>query len=138
MQSLAPRHRALVRRSFSRVACCHPQIAQCFFDRLFALDPEIERLFPADLSAHRRKLMQMLALLVSALDEPDRFADLTRKLIERHLGYGVQLQHFRLAREALLWALEQNLGSQFTPPVRAAWTAFYEAILDGALSVEGT
>ncbi len=82
--------------------------------------------------------MQMLALLVSVLDEPDRFAETSRKLLERHLDYGVQLQHFHLGRAALLWALEQNLGNQFTPPVREAWTAFYDAIIGGALSVEGT
>jgi hemoglobin-like flavoprotein len=137
MKSLSQRQKALIRRSFSRAACCHPKIAQCFFDRLFALDPTVEPLFPSDFNAHKRKLMPMLALLVSALDQPDRFAELSLTLTERHLRYGVKPQHYHAGREALLWALEQNLGRQFTPPVRDAWSAFYGALLDDALSVEG-
>jgi len=137
MKQLSQRQKMLIRRSFSRAACCHPKIAQCFFDRLFALDPAVEPLFPSDFNSHERKLMPMLALLISTLDQPDRFAELARKLTERHLRYGVQPQHYRAGREALLWALEQNLGRQFTPPVREAWLAFYDALLDDALSVEG-
>jgi len=139
MNSLSQRQKAHIRRSFSRIACCHEKTAQCFFDRLFALDPAVEPLFSSDFNVHKRKLMLMLALLISTLDQPDRFAELSRKLTERHFRYGVQPRHYRAGREALLWALEQNLGRQFTLPVCDAWSAFYDAILDdNARSVEGT
>ncbi len=136
MKSLSVRQKALIRRSFSRVACCHPKIAQSFFDRLFELDPEIERLFPADLGAHKGKFMQMIAVLINALDQPERFSEIARKLGERHLRYGVQARYYPLAREAFLWALEQNLGDQFTPPVRQEWAAFYEALIADMLSAK--
>ena len=136
MKSLSQRQKALIRRSFSRIASHHQTTAQHFFDRLFALDPEIEPLFPGDLTAHKRKFMQMLALLINALDEPDRFSEIARKLGARHLGYGVQPHYYGSAREALLWALEQSIGSQFTAPVRESWAAFYDALAAEMLSAK--
>jgi hemoglobin-like flavoprotein len=136
MKSLSQHQKALLRRSFSRIACCHQITAQCFFDRLFSLDSEIELLFPHDLTLHKRKFMQMFALLINALDEPERFTEMARKLGERHLGYGVQPRHYRLAREALLWGVEQSMDCPFTVPVREAWAAFYDALMDAALSAE--
>ena len=133
MKPLSQRQKALVHRSFRWIASRHQTTAQGFFDRLFSLDPEIERLFPANLSAQQRKFMDMLALLIHALDEPDRFTELARKLGKRHLGYGVQPHHYETARQALLWSLEQTMGDHFTPPVRAAWLAFYDALAAAAL-----
>ena len=134
MKPLSQRQKALVRRSFSRIASRHQTTAQCFFDRLFSLDPEIERLFPADLALLQRKFMDMFALLINTLNEPDRFAELSRKLGKRHLGYGVQSHHYETARQALLWSLEQAMGDHFTPPVREALLAFYDAIAAEALA----
>ena len=137
MKPLSQREKALIRRSFSRIASRHQTTAQHFFDRLFALDPEIEPLFPTDLTAHKRKFMQMLALMINALDEPDRFTEMSRKLGERHVGYGVQPRYYGIAREALLWALEQSMDNQFTAPVREAWAAFYDAMVADAPPLEG-
>ena len=136
MKPPSQREKALLRRSFSRIASRHQMTAQYFFDRLFALDPEVQRLFPSDLTSHKRKFMQMLVLLINALDEPERFTEMARKLGERHLSYGVQPRHYRLAREALLWAVEQSMDCPFTVPVREAWVAFYDALMDAALSAE--
>jgi len=129
MKPLSQRQKALIRRSFSRAASHHPITAQCFFDRLFALDPEIEPLFPRDLTTHKRQFMQMLALLVHTLDEPDRFTEIAGRLGKRHAGYGVQARYYGCVREALLWALAQSIGSEFTAPVRQAWMAFCDALM---------
>ncbi len=134
MKPLSQRQTALVRRSFHMIASRHQTTAQCFFDRLFSLDPETERLFPAELAPLLRKFMDMLALLIKTLDEPDRFIELTRKLGKRHLGYGVQTDHYETARQALLWALEQTMGDQFTAPMREAWLAFFDALAAEALA----
>ena len=139
MEPLSQRQKALVRRSFRRIASRHQTTAQGFFDRLFSLDPETERLFPAELAPLQRKFMDMLALLVNALDEPKRFSETARKLGKRHLGYGVQPHHYATARQALLWSLEQTMDDHFTAPVREAWLAFYDAIAAEALAAsEGT
>jgi hemoglobin-like flavoprotein len=36
--------------------------------------------------------------------------------------------HYDKVGEALLWTLEQGLGSAFTPEAREAWTTLYGAV----------
>ena len=40
----------------------------------------------------------------------------------RHVGYGVTDAHYDTVGGALLWTLEQRLGPEFTPDVKAPWT----------------
>jgi nitric oxide dioxygenase len=51
----------LVRTSFALVVPIQDAIAALFYDRLFAARPELRRLFPADLSGQKQKLMALLA-----------------------------------------------------------------------------
>jgi hemoglobin-like flavoprotein len=48
---------------------------------------------------------------------------LVKSMGRRHAGYGVRDEHYDTVGAALLWTLEQGLGSAFTPAVREAWTA---------------
>ena len=48
-----------------------------------------------------------------------------QELNSRHDGYGVQEAHYGSVATALLWTLEQGLGEDFTPEVKAAWTETY-------------
>src|SRR5262245_16104160 len=63
---------ALVRTSFVRVAPIQDAAADLFYDRLFAIAPNLRALFPADLRAQKRKLMQMIATAVNTLDARTR------------------------------------------------------------------
>jgi nitric oxide dioxygenase len=47
---------------------------------------------------------------------------------QRHVGYGVKPGHYGVVGEALLWTLEQGLGSAATPAVLEAWGAVYGAL----------
>ncbi len=47
------------------------------------------------------------------------------ELGRRHVAYGVTEKHFEPVGAALLWTLEQGLGPDFSPPVKAAWTETY-------------
>jgi hemoglobin-like flavoprotein len=47
------------------------------------------------------------------------------ELARRHEGYGVRPQHYDTVGAALIWTLEQGLGTAFTPEVKAAWVAVY-------------
>ena len=101
-------------------------MARVFYDRLFELDPATQRLFAStDMEAQGRKFWQMLAEIVRVLDEPDELVGQTAALGRRHLGYGVTDNQYESVGAALLWALEQALGSAFTPDVRDAWSEAY-------------
>ena len=121
---------ALVQSSFKSVAPIAAQAADLFYNRLFEIAPEVRRLFPADLSGQKLKLMGMLATAVNHLHELDTILPTVRQLGERHRDYGVSAHHYALVGAALLWALEQGLGSAFTPEVRTAWSAAYGTLAE--------
>jgi nitric oxide dioxygenase len=54
---------------------------------------------------------------------------------KRHIAYGVKREQYQQVGEALLWTLEQGLGADFTPELKAAWTKVYAALADVATSV---
>jgi hemoglobin-like flavoprotein len=125
---MTPETIRLVRTSFAQIAPVSDVTASLFYDRLFALDPSIRRLFPEDLGKQKQALMATLKLSVDHLDRPDELAPLVEQLGARHARYGVQPAHYPLVGSALLWTLEQALGPALSSAFREAWVAVYEVL----------
>lgn len=118
----------LVQRSFARVAADPPAVARTFYARLFELDVSTRPLFTSDLAAQGAKLTTMLALVVNGLDHLEALIPAVEALARRHVGYGVVDRHYASVGAALLRTLEQALGDDFTPDVRAAWIEAYSIL----------
>ena len=69
--------------------------------------------------------MKMLAFAVDGLPRIEEIVPAVEDMGRRHAGYGVKDAHYSAVGSALLWTLEQSLGSGFTPEVKEAWTAAY-------------
>lgn len=120
-----PEQITLVETSFAHALPVADAVAVRFYDRLFEIAPEMRALFPEDMREQRRKLMQMLTIVVEGLRNLDRLVPVAMDLGQRHAGYGVQDAHYQTVGAALLWTLAQSLGALFTPEVEDAWTAAY-------------
>ena len=129
---MTPEQVTLVQISFKSVAPIAAKAADLFYDRLFEIAPEVRRLFPADLTGQKVKLIGMLATVVNNLHQLDIILPTAQELGVRHRGYGVKPDHYKPVGASLLWALEQGLGVAFTPEVKTAWTDAY-ATLAGAM-----
>ena len=129
---MAPEQKHLIRSSFAKVAPIAPAAAAMFYDRLFTLDPELRSLFRGDLKEQGRKLMGMIATAVANLDKLDAITPAIQNLGRRHAAYGVSDADYDTVGEALLWTLEQGLGSDFDDATRNAWAHCY-GILSGAM-----
>ena len=57
---MTPESQRLVRDSFAKVAPIAPMAAMMFYDRLFAIDPNLRSLFKGDMEEQGRKLMSMI------------------------------------------------------------------------------
>lgn len=115
----------LVQSSWNQVVPIAPQAAALFYDELFARDPALKPLFRGDMAQQGAKLVQMIGVAVSKLDEPAVLVPALQALGRRHRGYGVAPAHYDTVGAALLATLEKGLGSAFTAEVRAAWTTTY-------------
>jgi hemoglobin-like flavoprotein len=135
--TLTERDRELLRQSFALVAPLADTAADVFYTRLFQVSPEVQSLFPADMSAQKQKLMQMLAFVVRSLDYADGAwradvpSDEDLFLVMLALGcrhrdlYKVPASSYDRVGEALLWTLELCLGNAFTREARSAWATLY-------------
>jgi hemoglobin-like flavoprotein len=122
---MTPDQVTLVQESFKKVVPIAGKAADLFYERLFTIAPEVRSLFPTDLSEQKKKLMQVLATAVTNLHQVEKVLPAVEELGRRHVAYGVTEKHFEPVGAALLWTLEQGLGPDFSPPVKAAWTETY-------------
>ena len=123
---MRPETERLVRESWSRFEPIAERSARFFYEKLFELDPEAQRLFArTDMEAQGRKVMQMFAEIVRTLDQPDTLVSEVADLGRRHVHYGVRDSQYDSVGTALLWTLEHGLGPAFTDDVRNAWTETY-------------
>ena len=115
----------LVQDSFRKVLPIAEQASALFYARLFELDASLRPLFHGSMAEQGRKLMTMLAMAVTSLNQPDTLVPTVRQLGARHAGYGVRAEHYATVGSALFWTLEKGLGPEFTPEVRTAWAKTY-------------
>jgi hemoglobin-like flavoprotein len=122
----------LVKSSFTKVVPISEAAAALFYERLFTLDPSLRPLFKGDMAEQGRKLMAMLATVITNLHRLDELTPAVRELARRHTGYGVKDAHYDTVGSALIWTLEQGLGPEFTDETRDSWLACY-TILAGEM-----
>lgn len=122
---MTPQQISLIQSSWASVVPIQDTAAGLFYQRLFSLDPAIQPMFKGDMKEQGRKLMAMLNAVVNGLTRLDELVPVAQQLARRHVGYGVQPQHYDTVGAALLWTLEQGLGSAFTDEVKIAWATAY-------------
>ena len=126
----------LVRQSFGRVAPRADRFAASFYDLLFGRQPALRLLFPDDLAAQKKKLVEMLEAALYLLDEPEKLVPVLEDSGRRHALYGVRERHYEPVRAALVAALEETLGAAFDAETAAAWERVYglmsETMMRGA------
>ena len=122
----------IVQKTFDKVRPISETAADLFYKRLFELNPSFKSLFKGDMKTQGKMLMQMLDFAVEGIDQPDTILPTIQDLGKRHVGYGVKEEYYDTVGEALLWTLEQGLGSDFTPEVKEAWAEAYK-LLSGVM-----
>jgi len=119
----------LVKKSWRSLQGIRPEtIAQLFYARLFTDKPALRRMFPADMQAQYKKIMDMLDAIVMRLDRLETLGEEISAMAERHEGYGVKPVHYQFVGQALLWTLEKALGQDWTSDVADAWQESYETL----------
>jgi hemoglobin-like flavoprotein len=115
----------LVRRSFERIAPQAGEFSGDFYNALFGLQPALRLLFPDDLAAQEKKLIDMLAAAVTLLGDPEKLTPVLEEAGRRHALYGVRERHYEPVGAAFLQALQAALGAAFDAETAAAWARVY-------------
>jgi hemoglobin-like flavoprotein len=124
---------ALIRSSFAMVIGRQPALVHRFYEILFERRPELSSLFsrrPPEV--HEALLGKALVDVVANLDNAPAILPKLEALGARHVGYGVSPVMFDWVGEALLAALEEAAGDNWSPEVANAWTHAF-GIIAGAM-----
>jgi len=128
---------AIVQSTWSQAVQQRERLGQVFYDRLFALYPELQPMFRSDPALQRIRLVDMVDAGVKLLNSRRDLEQALRDLGERHVKYGTQEEQYPIVGENLLHALESILGSKhFSEDMRKAWLDVYaywsSVMLEGA------
>lgn len=131
--TLTPQEKLLVNKTFYQIVPISDRASEKFYNRLFEIAPEVQPLFnKANMAEQRKKLIDMIALVVYSLDNIEKVTGALKKLGERHQGYGVGADDYAKVGEAFLWMLDSELGEDYTPEVAEAWTKTYQLLSETA------
>jgi nitric oxide dioxygenase len=140
--ALSSEERERVRDSFRIVSRNRRQAAARFYEILFERAPETRYLFVNDLEQQGAELMSKLGLIVAELHNVAGLVPVLEDLALRHVAYGVKPHHYPLVGTALIEMLAEQVGNDFTPETRAAWTKAYDDLsglmIRSAYSHEGS
>jgi nitric oxide dioxygenase len=125
---VTPAQADLVRKSFDEMGSIRRNFAVKFYNRFFEVMPDARSLFPDDMEKQYLKLMDTIAALVGALDNDALFQSIIGHTARQHARFGVTSSQLAAFGDALIWTLEQQFSSAFTPELKQAWVALYEAM----------
>jgi hemoglobin-like flavoprotein len=125
---LSDRQQQLVRSTFDMLVAKGDAAIVSFYDRLFATAPELRAMFTGDIQRQARKFLQSLRVIVNSLACTERTVPVLQRLGERHRGYGVATDHYRIAGRVLLATLREVLEDAFDAEVEQAWRDAYHLI----------
>lgn len=118
-----------LQRTWALAAADADAAMDLFYATLFENAPEVRPLFEhATMPEQKRKLAAAISLVVKSPDLPDSITGALQDMGRRHMGYGVEDQHYDAVGAALIQTLETALGEAFTPAARDAWTGAYAAV----------
>jgi nitric oxide dioxygenase len=139
---LSEQSAATVRATLPAVGAAIGEIADRFYERLFAAHPELLRdLFNRGNQAsgtQRRALAGSIAAFATHLVErPDERPDvLLNRIAHKHASLGIAPEQYAIVREHLFAAIAEVLGDAVTPEVAAAWDEVYWLMANALIAIE--
>jgi NAD(P)H-flavin reductase/hemoglobin-like flavoprotein len=118
----------LIRESYAQIQPRAQDVTQFFYAMLFAIAPATRELFAANMEVQRSRFLRSLVHVIQNIDRPDELVPFLRQLGHDHRKFGVLAQHYDAMGTALVTALKQYSGPNWTPPVEKAWRDAYGLI----------
>ena len=125
----------LLESSFALLAPRAEELAERFYERLFAVAPELRLLFPEDMERQQRAVVGALVMIMKSLRSPSQLCLYLEGLGRRHVDYGADRGHYPVVGSVLLEAMAEMAGETWTPDIEAAWADAYAAVSSLMLNV---
>ena len=119
----------LAQRSIGRLLDDPSAFAAQFYANMFAMRPELEGLFVNGTGAQGAMLSHMLRSVVSGLERRKHVTIGLQTMGRKHVGYGVELDHYDTFRAAMLKTISDVMGAGLTREIEESWSETLDVIL---------
>ena len=121
----------LVKSSWVHFRNIKPEIvADAFYSKLFLDNPSLRKMFPTDMKGQYEKLIMTFNVVVARLEKLDEWDEDIKAMAVRHKDYGVKPEQYKMVGDALLWTLQQGLGTDWDADTEGAWVKCYTLLSD--------
>jgi hemoglobin-like flavoprotein len=120
----------LVGASLATISGHERELSAAVYRRLSEVDPTVRIMFPEDNEHLPCELVSELTGLLGLLGRVDLLIERSAALGRRHLAYGVTPSHYATMFDALLAALAEMLGDEFTDEAAVAWRRAFNLIAE--------
>lgn len=121
---LTDAQKALIRKSFDRLAPAADLVATLFFMRLFDVKPKLRDQFPGPIKPQAKLLANTLRIAVLSLNSQHSFKPTLRLLGASLRQNGIEARAYSTMQKALIWSFDKSLEKEFTYATKRAWTVF--------------
>ena len=127
---MTPENIELVQKSFATALQSKAELADRVYFHLFEEAPELRTYFAgSDLAKQRTKITSALVMLVKASSMPGKLDELAFSLARSHARFDLNAQQFHMMARAIIAALSDCLGDDFTPDLHDAWQEAFDGFL---------
>lgn len=131
---LTEQETTLIKKSWNKLRHIDPVvIGDAFYSKLFFERPALRKMFPVEMDAQYKKLVDMLNTIVTRLDHLDELTEEIIAMAKRHEGYGVKPEHYGPVGEALIWTLKVGLSREWNQEVQDAWAKCYGVLANAMI-----
>lgn len=134
---MTPKDIALIQSSFAQIFPQKARFGALFYEKFFALNPDVRAMFRISIARQSEMLVEALALVVRGLRDDGALPPKALQLAARHGRYGVTPEHYAQMGEALLSTLTEVLGDAFDTETRAAWEQAYGRLSKTMIAAAG-
>jgi len=106
------------------------KFAKIFYDKAFALAPDVRALFRNNMTDQGRLLTHMLAGIVYSLSRPEHLKKGLEKLGKSHVNYGVKEEYYPIIKQAMIETIDEVLADNRTLKSMKAWNVALDFVID--------
>lgn len=109
--------------SFDRIKDANIDFVEDFYAALFKNAPHLYHLFPDEMEEQAQKLNEVLETVVRTIEYPERLIAPVTTLAKRHVGYGVEKEHYDLVKSTMIQTMVDKTPGGLSDSEVEAWEA---------------
>jgi hemoglobin-like flavoprotein len=120
--------KAIIKLSFTQLINQKVNIAECFYNNLFEMQPLIKPLFKTDRKVIEKHFYDLISLAVNKIDNFEELKPILLELGKRHKEYRAKMYHFEVVKAAFILSIQYELKHECNETMTIAWSTYIDNI----------